>query len=525
MLNNFPFYLILVVAIVLIIMLANKLKIAYPVLLVVAGLLISFIPGIPGLHIESELIFIIFLPPLLYEAAWNISWKELWRWRRIICSFAFVVVFLTALSVAFVANYFIPGFSLALGFLLGGIVSPPDAVSAGAILKFVKVPRRVSSILEGESLLNDASSLIIFRFALIAVATGQFIWYHAALSFTWMVIGGVGIGVLVGWLFIFAHKKLPTDVNMDIVLTLVTPFVIYLAAEELHSSGVLAVVSGGLLLSSRSHTFLTSASRLRGVSVWQSLVFVLNGLVFMFIGLALPEITAGLEKDIGLRSAIEYGLLVTAALVVGRILAAYGAVIFTMIARNFITVADARNPGIKGPFLLGWTGMRGVVSLAAALSIPTHLGNGALFPQRNLILFITFIVILLTLVIQGLTLPFLIRKFKLPDPDETIPAKEQDHLLQNELSEQAAQHIRSTYGQELQKHPALQKILLKYEKQHLLFDDEWASKDLKNIYLDLINFQRQFLIDKNHKDLLLDEEIVRKHLWLLDLEEARIRSI
>lgn len=182
MLDNFPFYLILIFAIVLIMMVADKIKVAYPILLIIAGLGISLIPGIPHLTIDPEFIFLIFLPPLLYEAAWTISWKELWHWRRIILSFAFVVVFLTALSVAFVANYFIPGFTLALGFLLGGIVSPPDAVSAGAILKFVKVPRTISSILEGESLLNDASSLIIFRFALIAVGTGQFVWSQASVS-------------------------------------------------------------------------------------------------------------------------------------------------------------------------------------------------------------------------------------------------------------------------------------------------------------------------------------------------------
>src|SRR6188768_2081693 len=197
MIENFPFYLTLIIVIVLLIMLANKIKVAYPVILVVAGLLISFIPGIPILRIEPELIFIIFLPPLLYDAAFAISWKELWRWRRIVGSFAFIVVFLTATSVALATNFFIPGFSLALGFLLGGIVSPPDAVSASAILKFVKVPRRMSSILEGESMLNDASSLIIFRFAMVAVATGQFVFFQAALSFSWMVAGGIGIGLLV----------------------------------------------------------------------------------------------------------------------------------------------------------------------------------------------------------------------------------------------------------------------------------------------------------------------------------------
>src|SRR6187551_3721950 len=206
MIEHFPFYLTLIVVIVLLIMLANKVKVAYPVVLVVAGLLISFIPGIPILHIKPELIFIIFLPPLLYDAAFAISWKELWRWRRIVGSFAFIVVFFTATSVALATNLFIPGFSLALGFLLGGIVSPPDAVSASAILKFVKVPKTISSILEGESLLNDASSLIIFRFAMIAVATEQFIFFKAAASFSWMIFGGVAIGLFIGWLFMKAHK-------------------------------------------------------------------------------------------------------------------------------------------------------------------------------------------------------------------------------------------------------------------------------------------------------------------------------
>ncbi len=525
MLENFPFYLILIVAILFIIMLANKIKVAYPVLLVIAGLLISFIPALPRLHIEAELIFIIFLPPLLYEAAWSASWKELWRWRRIICSFAFLIVFLTALSVAFVSNYFIPGFSLALGFLLGGIVSPPDAVSANAILKFVKVPRRITSILQGESLLNDASSLIIFRFAFIAVATGQFVWHQAALSFGWMVVGGVGIGLLVAWLFIQAYKILPTDTNMDIVLSLVAPFVMYLAAEELHSSGVLAVVSGGLLMSERNHTFLNSASRLRGISVWQSLVFVLNGLVFMLIGLALPEITAGLEEGIGIGTAIGYGVLVTVVLMIGRILAAYGAVIVTLVAKNFITVADARNPGMRGPMLIGWTGMRGVVSLAAALSIPVQLADGTAFPQRNLILFITFIVILLTLLVQGLTLPFLIKKLNVADPDQTTSVEEQERKLQRELVDQASQYMRNKYREQLETNPALQKLLLNYENKHILFNDVCTAKEIKKIYLDLICTQRTWLIKKNSKDILLDEEIVRKHLRQLDIEEARVNNI
>lgn len=527
MIENFPFYLSLVIAIVLLIMLSNKIKVAYPVLLVLAGLIICFIPGIPVIRIDPELIFIIFLPPLLYEAAWSISWKELWHWRRIILSFAFVVVFLTAMSVAFVANHFIPGFSLALGFLLGGIVSPPDAVSAGAILKFVKVPKRMSSILEGESLLNDASSLIIFRFALIAVATGQFIWSDAVLSFGWMLIGGVSIGLLVGWVFMKAHKYLPTDANTDIVLSIVAPYLMYIAAEEVHSSGVLSVVSGGLLLANKRHLFLSSTSRLRGVNVWESFCFVLNGLVFILIGLALPEITEGLKTEgVNLSSAIGYGVLITALLIFGRIVSAYGAVIVTLIMRNFITVADGgRNPGFRVPLVLGWSGMRGVVSLAAALSIPVHLANGTAFPHRNLILFITFIVILLTLVVQGLSLPYLIKKLVLPNIDQELPEEEVYHTLRKQLADHAVLHLQTTYNEQLASDPVLQQMERKWQDTSRLAEDVTMAEACKVIYLDILGKQRQWLLAKNNEEATLNEDIVRRHLVNLDLEEEKLRYL
>ncbi|MRX41284.1 Na+/H+ antiporter [Flavobacterium sp. LC2016-23] len=524
MLENFPFYLGILVVILLLIMLANKIKVAYPILLVLAGLIISFIPGRPFINIEPDLIFFIFLPPLLYEAAWTVSWKELWRWRRIITSFAFVVVFLSALSVALVANYFIPGFSLALGFVLGGIVSPPDAVSAGAILKFVKVPKTISSILEGESLLNDASSLIIFRFAMIAVATEQFIFYKAAASFSWMIIGGVSIGLCIGWIFMKAHKYLPTDNNADIVLTLLTPYIIYLSAEEVHCSGVLAVVSGGLLLSNNRHRFLTSKSRLQGINVWESFCFILNGFVFMLIGLDLPQITRGLE-GVGLLSAIGYGIMITFVLIVSRILSSYGAVVVTMIARNFITVADSKNPGLKAPFILGWTGMRGVVSLAAALSIPVYLNNGNGFPQRNLILFITFIVILLTLLIQGLTLPYFIRKINFSSLDDSLPRDEVYKNIRQELAEYAVDYLKINYSDQVENNPALQHLILKWEQYSNGIEDESIGKELKVIYLDLLDKQRQWLLEKNRTDLSIDESIIRRQMHSLDIEEEKLRFL
>lgn len=526
MTEQFTFYLSLIIAIVVLVMIADKIKVAYPVVLVVAGLIISFMPFMPSVSLNPELIFIIFLPPLLYDAAWTISWKELWRWRRIIGSFAFVVVFLTAITVAFVANKFIPGFSLALGFLLGGIVSPPDAVSAGAILKFVKVPHRLSSILEGESLLNDASSLIIFRFAMIALATGQFIWYSAALSFGWMLLGGIGIGLLIGWLFMKAHRQLPTNANIDTVLSLVTPYIMYIAAEEVHSSGVLAVVSGGLLLSNKRHSFLSSGSRLRGVNVWESLAFVLNGLVFLLIGLELPEITAGLKQEgISVIGAIGYGALVTAVLIIVRILSAYGAVFTTLIARNFIEVADPRNPGFQTPLVLGWTGMRGVVSLAAALSIPVQLSNGDLFPQRSLILFITFVVILGTLLLQGLTLPALIARVKVPDFNDYPPQEEAESFIHKELSKHALHYLHDKYRGQWESSALLQQLATKWEGKSSDDTEVVASPESLAIYLDLLDKQRQWLIRKNDTDAHFDEDIIRKHLRLIDIEEEKIRSL
>lgn len=521
--EHFPFYLALIVIIVLLIMLANKIKVAYPVLLVLAGLLISFIPGVPVLHIEPELIFIIFLPPLLYEAAFAISWKELWRWRRIITSFAFIVVFFTASSVAFIANAFLPGMSLALGFLLGGIVSPPDAVSASAILKFVNVPRRMSSILEGESLLNDASSLIIFRFAMVAVATGQFIWLDAALSFGWMVLGGAGIGLLVGWLFIKLHRLLPTDVNMDIVLSLVAPYVMYITAETVHSSGVLSVVAGGLFLSSRINVYLTSSSRLRGENVWQSIVFVLNGLVFLLIGLDLPEIRSGLRQEgISLGTAIGYGLFITGVLIVVRFVATFAASFISRIAGKFITVGD-RNPGYRAPLVMGWAGMRGVVSLAAALSIPIQLSDGVPFPHRNLILFITFVVIITTLLLQGLTLPLVIKKVQLPEWKDYLPEEKAVQLIRNGLAECTSEHIDVHY-KHLRNDIHLQQISTQWSEIHPGHPQIEIQIERKEIHLNILERQRQWLLNKNKADNEIDEEVIRKFLRQIDLEEEKVKS-
>lgn len=523
--NTLPFLLAMVAAIVFLNLLATRLKIAYPILLVVAGLLVGFVPGLPRMRIDPDLIFFIFLPPLLFEASWSVSFKEMKKWWRIIGSFAFLVVFFTALSVAVVANHYIPGFTIALGFLLGGIVSPPDAVSVGAITKFVKVPRSTSAILEGESLLNDASSLIIFRFALVAVGTGQFVWQHAAMSFLWMVIGGVGVGLLLAYIFVQLHRRLPTEAASDIALMLIEPYLMYWAAEQLHCSGVLAVVAGGLFMSARRLTFLNSTSRIKGLSVWESFVFILNGTVFLVIGLELPEIVDGLRaKGIPLGTAIGYGLLVTGVLIAARIISSYAAMLATLIFRPGV-FPKARSAGrrLLLPLLLGWTGMRGVVSLAAALAIPVTLEDGTEFPHRSLILFITFVVILVTLVLQGLTLPRFIersgifREFSLEDPEEY--GSEQ---MKRELKQHMYEFFKEKYRNDPAGYAGMEKILEWWEQRAKATDETWMQGNAKTVFLEMLESQRRYLTELN-KDPKIGEEIIRQQLYQIDLEEERLR--
>jgi monovalent cation/hydrogen antiporter len=523
-------YVFLILIILALVMLANKIRIAYPIVLVLGGLMLSFISAFSHINIDPETVFFIFLPPLLYEAAWQVSWKEFWKWRRVITSFAFPIVIITSCVVAFVSSAFIPGFTLALGFLLGGIVSPPDAISATTIMRKVNVPKSMVSIIEGESLLNDASSLIVFRFALAAIVTGQFHFQQAATSFFLVVIMGVIIGILVGFIFYGIHRLLPTTSSIEIILTLVTPYCMYYAAEYFHFSGVLSVVSGGLLLSHKRQSMLNYRSRIEGVNVWTNIVFVLNGLIFLLIGLQLPSIIQQLD-NIRLSTAIGYGLIISLVLIITRLLCTLGASIFTRVMSHIIKVADP-NPGWKGPIILGWAGMRGVVSLAAALSIPLMINNTQPFPYRNLILFITFIVILVTLVFQGLTLPWVIRKVRLEDKNHTMSEQEQQHLIQKKIAKASLQHLEEKYGKERTRNKHLNNLLerlqldvnfLQQGFDGLVDTTENALTIYQRIYLELLERQRILVTDMNRR-AEFDEELIRKYLALIDLEEFKVRE-
>lgn len=523
-------YIYLLLIILALVMIANKIRLAYPIVLVLGGLALSFTARFSKITIDPELVFFIFLPPLLYEAAWQVSWKEFWKWRRVIISFAFPIVVITSCVIAWVSHALIPGFTLALGFLLGGIISPPDAIASSAIMRQVEVPKSLVSVAEGESLLNDASSLIVFRFALIAVITGQFQFQQAATSFFLVVFMGILIGLLVGLIFYAFHRWLPTTPSIDIVLTLVTPYCMYYFAEYFHYSGVLAVVSGGLLLSSKRQSLLTYQSRLQGVNVWNVLGFVFNGLIFMLIGLQLPSIALQLG-DVSLPKAIGYGLAISLMLIFTRLCCTLAASPFTRFMSRFIKVADS-NPGWRVPLVLGWAGMRGVVSLAAALSIPIVIWDGQPFPYRNLILFITFVVILVTLVFQGLTLPWLIRKVKPEDKSNSKPELEQEIIIQRKIAHGSIQFLEEKYTEERNLNEHLG-ILYEKLKIDLNFFNQEAEeintkkgdtlKNFQSIYLELLEHQRG-LLNKMNRSADYDEALIRKYFSLIDLEEFKIRE-
>lgn len=521
--------LFLLVLISLLVTLGQRLRIPMPIFLVLSGLLIGFIPGMPLVEVDPELIFLLFLPPLLYEASWFTSWRDFWRWRRIIVTLAFGLVIITSFAVAYVSSILIPGFTLALGFLLGGIISPPDAVAATSVLRGVNVSRRVTSILEGESLINDASSLIVFRFALAAVLSGTFVIQQAVGSFFVVTFGGIGVGLAVAGVLYLIHRWLPLPVRITILLTFMAPYMMYLSAERFHMSGVMAVVSGGLFLSNQRHVIMNHSARLQGMSMWATIVFALNGLVFILIGLQLPTIINGLGRDTW-SEAIGYAVLITLLLIVTRIGSAFFFSSFTQVVGRILphAVAD-RNPGWRGPVIVGWAGMRGVVSLASALSIPLTLQNGDPFPYRNLILFITFIVILITLVFQGLTLPLIVRWVRYEDPDGEMPHHKQEYAIRLKLLDTALCRLEEHYPPGATGNELLENLRHRMQNDHHLTTRHLQSMDgdldkiahYNRIVTDILDAKRQKL-RQLHQKQEFTEEIIRKEEARLDLEEEKL---
>jgi Na+/H+ antiporter len=401
-------FLLLLVMVVVFALIAQRLKIAYPIVLVIAGLLISFVPHVPRIPLSPDLVFLIFLPPLLYSSAWVTSWRE---FRHNLVSITMLAVGLVAFTVWGVAEFsdrFITLLDWRSGFVLGAVVATTDAIAATSIARSLGLPRRIVDILEGESLVNDATGLLALEFGLRMVLRGETPTAgEAILRLLYLILVGIGIGLLIGIVTAWCERFID-DGPIEIVMSLIVPYIAYLAAEGAHASGVLAVVACGLYMSRQSVTIFSPGVRMQIFGVWGALTFILNGVIFVLIGLQLPYVLAGI-RELSRTTLLEYGAIFSLILIVLRLLWIFPAAHVAFYIRKWIFRRQEKPPEARNVFVIGWTGMRGVIALAAAISLPESLASGAPFGARNLIVFLTFSVILVTLVVQGLTLPLLIR--------------------------------------------------------------------------------------------------------------------
>jgi len=402
---------------------ARRFSLSYPIVLVIVGLASSLIPGLPRIPLPPDVVFFVFLPPLLFAAAWQTSWREFTRNFTSISLLAFGLVLFTALGVAYTAHFFLPTFDWRIGFLLGAIVSPTDAVAASSIASKVGMPQRIVSILEGESLLNDATGLVLLEFGIDMIVHGTTPTLGTgSLRLLWLIGIGTVLGFLIGYIVSWV-ERLIDDGPVEIAISLIVPYVCYLAGESLHASGAMATIVCGLYMSRKSTSFFSPASRLQATAVWDAVEFLLNGLVFILIGLQLPLVVAGLHEFTRTR-LIFYGFSFSAVLIALRMAWMYPSAWVAYRLRRLLQHETGTMPNPRGIFVIGWSGMRGVLALAAASALPYTLANGQPFQQRNLLVFLTFCVILVTLVLQGLSLAPLIRLLRLDGGSQTSACEE-----------------------------------------------------------------------------------------------------
>lgn len=509
--------------------LSNRYKFPFPIILVLSGVVISIIPGLPVIALKPDIVFLIFLPPLLYGAAWNTSWHDFKANIRPISLAAFGLVLFTTYLVAVAAHAMIPGLSWPLSFLLGAIVSPPDAVAASAVTKGLGIQPRILAILEGESLVNDASGLIAYKYALAATSlAGEFVFSAALLNFFWVVIAGVVIGLLVSYVIYLVHKKFVTDPVIEVTLTFLTPFASYLIAEHFHVSGVLAVVSTGLYLSFRSSEIFSNESRIMTYAVWETVIYILNSLIFILIGLQLRSVLHGI-KNYSATELFLYGAVISFVVIIIRFIWVVPAAMLPRLLSKHIREKESFDP--RNLVVFGWAGMRGVVSMAAALALPLVMEDNTPFPNRNLIIYLTFCVIVSTLVLLGFTLPWIIKKLKIPP--YSIAAEEYE--VRTHLVSQIISHIEENLSME--KDILLNDIKSKYEVKYNrlqrtdlprdYFGKESVAKanvfnEFTRLQIDLINVERSIL-EQMHISGNASEEIIRKIERELDLEETRLQ--
>jgi Na+/H+ antiporter len=522
-------FLLLLLFVVAFASLARKMQLPYPIVLVIAGLLLSFIPGIPKISLNPDLIFLAVLPPLLYAAAWFTSWRDFSYNIVSILSLAFGLVGFTVLGVAQAAHWTFAGFDWRLGFVLGAVVATTDAIAATSIAKRIGLPQRIVDILEGESLVNDATGLLALEFGVAMVVQGQTPTVTSGLfRLIYLTTIGIGVGLVIALIVEQLHRRLD-DGPIEIILTIMVPYAAYLAAEEAHASGVFAVVVCGLYLGRRSNSLFSPNVRLQAYGFWNSLIFALNGLVFVLIGLQLPFVLAGI-RGYKLSSLLVFGALFSALLIALRLVWTYPGAYVAYFVRRHLLHQNELIPSPRGIFVVGWTGMRGVIALAAAISLPETLANGEPFPQRNLIIFLTFCVILVTLVLQGLTLPWLIRVLRVASPGG--PSSEEREARRTVL-ETALRHLeeRRNADDSGELTEALDDLVMHYQRR-LAATQDAATRDASvpedhtrtiTLSRQVLRIERQTAVQLRNQGLINDE-VLRQLERELDLSETHLEA-
>lgn len=504
--------------------LAEKSRIALPILLVFAGMIISLIPQIPPIKLEPSTVFFIFLPPLLYLDAFNTPWRTLKAVAEFITLQAIGLVLVTVLAVAAAIHAVVPDMPWAAAFVLGAIVSPTDAVAAAAISKEVKLPKRLLDVIKGESLVNDSTGLVAYQFAVAAMVTGAFSWQQAGTQFFIVALGGIALGLIFGWILSHIRTKLENR-PVEIIFSLLSPFIPYLAAEHVHVSGILAVVTSGLFLGWKSPTMLSSQTRLQANANWEIIAYILNGFSFLLMGLQLHPILETVKKYT-FQDLLLWSATAAIAPIFIRFIWTFATTpLYSYFKRKF---QPDWNPYWKHMFVFSWSGMRGVISLAAALALPQTCANGAPFPYRDLLIFLTIVVICSTLILQGITLPSLVKQFAFEPDHHDLESEERKTRLF--LSREAVRKI-DEYARETgldRNNPIFQKLMNRYLEQAIAIiepgDGDLVRTEIWQRLLKVsIAAQRDVLIAMREKQEI-EEEIFKLLQNELDLEEAQINA-
>jgi CPA1 family monovalent cation:H+ antiporter len=514
-------FLLLLAVLVAVAIAARRLNVAPSILLVIAGISLALIPGLPSIELAPELVLLVILPPLIYSAGVAMSWREFRFNLRPIFLLAFGCVVFTTCAVA-IAAHFLIGLPWAVGFLLGAIVAPPDVVAPLAVARKLRLPRRLLVVLEGEGLANDATALILYRFAVVAVSTGMFSLGAAAGAFALIVVGEIVWGIAVGWLSLRV-RRWARDPRVEITLSLMTPYVAYWIPEHFGGSGVLATVAAGLYVSWKGPLLIASATRLQGIFFWDLIIYLIEGFVFLVVGLQARTLLGRIEA-FSLRDLAAAIALTTVIVILARFVWVFPAVYLPRWVSSSLARRDP-SPPWQQTFVLAFVGVRGVVSLAAALAIPLLTAGGQVFPHRDLILFVTFGVIVITLVGQGLMLPAVIRWLGLAKDAKVERVNDHQAELAARQDAIEAAHRRMEELLASREIPTEVAELLRQRHDHRrrqLVGDE-LRETVAELKLDLLQVEREFLFQLLREGRITDE--ARRRLEReLDLEEAAIIS-